>query len=150
MSRWILVDATNVPHWPGALSWCGEGSRGYPSREEALDDARRVTVDYNARYGAGGPDLRAREMYHIAYVTGLDGWGGTPTQDDRESYCALVEARLHEKFPRHTVEAYVDEDALEARVQTDDNEIDTEHLCRWIGNDVLSDWCAGERAPEET
>ena len=86
----------------------------------------------------------------IVYVTGLDGWGemGEPSQEDRESFCALVEARLQALYPTHTVEAYVDESALESRVETDDDEIDEDELCSWIGVDVWDEWCGGERAPE--
>jgi hypothetical protein len=84
---------------------------------------------------------------HIIYVTGLDGWGdGKPTQDDRESFCALVEARLAAAYPGHAVEANVENDALDSRVMTDDDSIDTDELCSMIGNAVWADWCAGERA----
>ena len=86
---------------------------------------------------------------HIAYVCTLDGWGdGEPTQEDRESFCALVEARLSAWYPGRTVEAYVDESALDSRVMTDDDTIDEADLCSTIGNDVWADWCGGERAPE--
>ena len=88
---------------------------------------------------------------HIAYVCTLDGWGdGEPTQEDRESFCALVEARLSAWYPGRTVEAYVDEQALDSRVMTDDDTIDEADLCSTIGNDVWNDWCAGERIPEES
>ncbi len=84
---------------------------------------------------------------HIAYVATLSGWGaGEPTQEDRESFCALVESRLAQWYPGRTVEAYVDESALEPRVMTDDDTIDARDLCSIIGNDVWSEWCAGERA----
>ena len=87
--------------------------------------------------------------YHIAYVATLSGWGdGAPTQDERESFCALVEERLAQWFPGRTVEAYVDESALQSRVMTDDETIDERELCATIGNDVWADWCAGERAAE--
>ena len=86
--------------------------------------------------------------HHIAYVTGLDGWGEPPTQEDRESFCSLVEARLRATYPGCTVEAYVEEDALDSRVMTDDDTLDECEICTWIGNEVWSEWCAGERAEE--
>jgi hypothetical protein len=86
---------------------------------------------------------------HIAYVTSLNGWGdGAPSDEDRETFCALVEARLATAYPGRTVEAYVDEEALDSRVVTDDDTLDPEEICAWVGTDVWSEWCAGERAPE--
>jgi len=93
---------------------------------------------------ADSPPVAAKPR-HIAYVTGLDGWGGEPTQDDRESFCALVEDRLTKRFPGYSVEAYVEEDAHQSRVMTDDAEIDAAALTQWIGTDVWQDWCGGER-----
>jgi hypothetical protein len=84
-----------------------------------------------------------RQTQHIAYVACPEAWGVEPTQEDRESFCALVEDRLAAWYPGHTVEAYVDEYALESRVMTDDDAIDARELCSVIGNDVWADWCAG-------
>jgi len=89
------------------------------------------------------------QVNHIAYVCTLDGWGDRePTQDERESFCALVESRLAQWYPGRTVEAYVDEHALESHVMTDDETIDERALCARIGKDVWNDWCAGTRAAE--
>ena len=77
----------------------------------------------------------------------LDGWGvGKPTQEECESFCALVEARLAQWYPGRTVEAYVDDQALDSRVMTDDETIDEAELCSTIGTSVWDDWCGGERA----
>ena len=98
----------------------------------------------NCPGGRGAVVSRAR---HIAYVCTLDGWGhGEPTQEDRESFCALVEARLAQWYPGRTVEAYVDDQALDSRVMTDDETIDEAELCSTIGTSVWDDWCGGERA----
>jgi hypothetical protein len=93
------------------------------------------------------PTTMTTTKHHIAYVTGLDCWGdGTPTQEQRESYCELVELRLSQWYPGHTVEAYVEESESGSRVMTDDPEIDAKDLAHRIGNEVWSEWCAGRRA----
>jgi hypothetical protein len=85
--------------------------------------------------------------YHITYVGTISGWGGgMPTQEDRESFCALVVDRLRHWYPRHTVEAYIDEDRLESEIRTDDDSLDIVGLRATINNDVWADWCAGEDA----
>ncbi len=81
----------------------------------------------------------------LTYVTGLDGWGdGEPSLEDQESFCLLVEARLQALYPNHVVEAHVESDALESRVETDDEDIDEHELRSWIGTVVWDDWCGGE------
>lgn len=73
-----------------------------------------------------------------------------PSDDDRTSFCALVEEHLHRTYPTHSVEAYVDEKALDSNILTDDPDIDRHELCTHIGTEVWDDWCSGERAEDPT
>lgn len=58
-TTWHLEDVTHA-NWPGALPWRGPYSRqGYPTREAAEERAQRIRDHYAARFGSGGPDLRA-------------------------------------------------------------------------------------------
>lgn len=90
----------------------------------------------------------SRHTLRISYVTGTDGWGAEPTEEERASFCALVEHQLVERFPGAIASAEVDEDALDSRVTSNSDEIDCDEVESWIGNDVWNDWCSGERAPE--
>lgn len=85
----------------------------------------------------------------IHYVTGLDGWGaGEPTAEEQESFRAYVEYRLAQMHPGAEVSAEVSPYALESVVVSSDPEIDRAELRSIIGNEIWSDWCGGERAPE--
>lgn len=85
----------------------------------------------------------------ITYVTGLDGWGDVGlSEEDRETYCALIEERLQALYPAHTIEASVDTRALESRVETDDYDVDARDVL-YAADKAFNDWCGGERAGQD-
>lgn len=88
------------------------------------------------------------EELSITFVTGFDGWGvgGTPSEADRDSFCALVEERLAARYPEHLVEAHVYESAIDDYVVSNDPDIDVRELCRHIVMVDWADWCGGDRA----
>jgi hypothetical protein len=86
-------------------------------------------------------------MATIAYTTNFDGWGNAePTEDDVDTFTALVVERVGALYPRHEVSAEVSRSALESSVLTDDDAIDRAELVSYIGNEVWDAWCRGERA----
>lgn len=85
----------------------------------------------------------------ISYVTGLDGWGETPSEADQDSWCAYVEYRLAKIYPHANLSVSVQKDALGSSVTCDDPRVDCDDLRSLIGNDLWFEWCGGERAPAE-
>lgn len=84
----------------------------------------------------------------IEYTTSADGFGPDATDEDRASFCALVEARLSARYPSAIATAECGAEYLESRVVSNDSEIqlDADELRSWIGVDIWEEWCAGARA----
>ena len=79
------------------------------------------------------------------------GWGSeTPSDEDRASFCALIEHRLGELYPDAEIIAEVDPRALASRTIISGAVVaDSDDVTSIVGTEIWNAWCGGERAPED-
>jgi hypothetical protein len=84
----------------------------------------------------------------IIYVTTADGFGEDATDEDRDSFCSLVERRVEETYEGYECRASWGGGALESEVTVESDECgapDEGELLTWIGVDLWDEWCSGAR-----
>ncbi len=73
-----------------------------------------------------------------------DGWGETPSDEDRASFCAYVEERVEAMHPGSVCTTEI-ANVLRTTV-TAPTSVDAGELAAIVGNEIWEEWCSGERA----